>query len=575
MNTTATGDGNSSANQISRSAVQVAAFFAIYLLGGWGGQILTIAPDLGSALWPPSGIFVATLVLTAKRKWPWFIMAGICADLICSIQMFGFPTGFSVGIAVGNALEASTGALLLGRWAGGRFRLDGAASVFAFTCFAALFSPLLSTAIGGTLISFHTSQPLLDSWQLWWTGDAAGVLIFAPLTLVLLGRQEHEHAKPEAHGGEILAMLATLLLGGHMLLFQPYPTIFILLPILIWAAIRGEYLAIALANLAVTVQVVLYTKSGLGPFAADYPLETRQLLVQSFIMAAALTGLVLAGQACVRRKSILELDAARAVAEAALVTAETARASAEHASQVKSQFLANMSHEFRTPLNAVIGLGHLLALAPLAEKEAGYVRHITQAGEHLLGLTNDVLDLARIEAGAAAVEQVRLELLPLLDTVQALIQPQAVAKQLALQLDVPAGLPTALVGDPLRLRQVLVNLLDNAVKFTPAGRVTLRVRVRVRERGREAARVTLRFEVADTGIGIAPEAQARIFDPFTQADSSTTRRFGGTGLGLSIVRRLVDMMGGNLGLDSLPGRGSTFRVDLPFGLPPASAPAQP
>ena len=233
---------------------------------------------------------------------------------------------------------------------------------------------------------------------------------------------------------------------------------------------------------------------------------------------------------------------------------------AEAASRAKSAFLAHMSHEFRTPLNAVIGLSQLLQQRDLPPEVARFIGHIHQAGEQLLALTNDVLDLSRIESGAMQLEETVFEPAALLDAVCALLRPQADAKGLALRLEAAPELPARLLGDPLRLKQVLLNLVGNAVKFTQAGTVTLRAEVTERD----GAHATLRLEVRDTGIGIAPEVQARIFEPFAQADSSTTRRFGGTGLGLSIVRRLVVMMDGVLDLHSVPGAGSTFGVTLAF-----------
>ncbi|WP_029000292.1 PAS domain-containing sensor histidine kinase [Azohydromonas australica] len=242
---------------------------------------------------------------------------------------------------------------------------------------------------------------------------------------------------------------------------------------------------------------------------------------------------------------------------------------AEAASRAKSAFLAHMSHEIRTPLNAVIGLSQLMARMTLPQEAQRFVGHIQQAGEQLLALTNDVLDLSRIEAGEMHLESVPFELAPLLQALRAMVEPQATAKGLPLRLELPEGLPAVLQGDPLRIKQVLLNLLGNAVKFTPAGHVELRVAVVAREAGR----ATLRFDVADTGIGVQADQRARIFEPFMQADSSTTRRFGGTGLGLSIVRRLVDMMGGALALESTPGRGSTFSVTLALPVLDAQGPA--
>ncbi|MDZ5458200.1 sensor histidine kinase [Azohydromonas lata] len=242
---------------------------------------------------------------------------------------------------------------------------------------------------------------------------------------------------------------------------------------------------------------------------------------------------------------------------------EQRTAQAEAASRAKSAFLANMSHEIRTPLNAVIGLSHLLQQMPLQGRQREFVGHIAGAGQQLLALVNDVLDLSKIEAGEMRLEAVPFALGTLLDEVMAQARVQADQKGLTLALHAPAQ-PLALRGDPLRLKQVLLNLLSNALKFTQQGGVTLRVlALPVEGPGPvQGSRVRLRLEVADTGIGIAPELQARIFEAFTQADSSTTRRFGGTGLGLSIVRRLVSMMDGELSLDSAPGRGSTFTVQV-------------
>jgi PAS domain S-box-containing protein len=233
---------------------------------------------------------------------------------------------------------------------------------------------------------------------------------------------------------------------------------------------------------------------------------------------------------------------------------------AEAATRAKAAFLANMSHEIRTPLNAVIGFSQLLLQQQLPQNTNRFIGHIHRAGEQLLAFTNDVLELSRLEGGTMRIEAVVFEPTTLLDAVCSVVRPQADAKGLELRLDVDPGLPAQLLGNPSRLRQILVNLLGNAVKFTSSGSVMLGVR----QTSREGERVTLRFDVADTGIGIAPEERERIFQPFMQADGSASRRFGGAGLGLSIVRRLVDMMGGALSVQSHPGQGSVFSVELPF-----------
>ncbi len=232
-------------------------------------------------------------------------------------------------------------------------------------------------------------------------------------------------------------------------------------------------------------------------------------------------------------------------------------AQAEAANRAKSEFLANTSHEIRTPLNAILGLTYILERAALPAPQRQMVAQIQHAGRTLLGLVNNVLDLSKIEAGLFQLEALPFDLRGLLQAEVALLSGGAEAKGLALTLHLANDVPARVVGDPTRLRQIIDNLLGNAIKFTDAGQVTLHV-TRQGDAGR------LRIAVRDTGPGIAKDVQTRLFQPFTQADSSTTRRYGGSGLGLSIVARLVRLMGGELSLTSSPGSGSEFAVVLPL-----------
>jgi len=523
------------------------ALAAVYALAVRLG--LAFNPEAGFAtpVWPPAGIALAVVLLLGNRLLPGVFLGACTAALLARA-----PLLVTLGIAVGGTCQVLAAATLLRRVPTFSITLERVTSVVALIVGAAVACTTISATVGvGTLYVAGLVRPsqLPEAWRAWWVGGMVGILLFAPLILAWSTRPR---ARRELHWVEKAALVASLTVVSALTFFEnllhvpklatPFHPADLLVVVLLWAAIRFGQRGATAAVLGVSVVAIVATVLKDGPFRQPV-LTDSFLLLQTYMAIVAATCLMFGATIAERR--IANQDARRA------------ELAAETANRAKSQFLAVMSHELRTPLNAIQGFAELLhtgVYGPLNEKQTDAVQRIVQNEKSLLAMINEMLGFVDAERGPLAGASEDVLVADAFDGVERLIRQEVARKHLVVQRELAAP-RLAVRADPTALQQVLVSLLSNATKYTgDGGTITL---------GADGDGEKVRMRVSDTGIGIRREEIERIFEPFFQADSGTTRQYSGVGLGLTIARNLVQNMSGEVTIASEVGQGTTATVVLP------------
>jgi signal transduction histidine kinase len=518
-----------------------------------------------TVVWPPTGLAIAALLLLGIELWPAILLGAFAVNLTTSGDL---PS--SVGIAIGNTLEAVAATLFVERWAGGRTAFERPQHILRFALLAAVLATAMSATIGVTSLALTGLARWSDFgpiWLTWWLGDASGALLITPaIVLWATSRRPFSPARPSEAALLAFCTVATGLLvfgGRESLSIQHYPIAFLSFPVLVWAAFRFGPRAAASVALTIGAIAVWGTLNGFGPYARGSPNESLVLL-QAFMTVAAVTSLTLAAAVLDRHRTEARL----------LAVEQRSRSVAEDAARVREEFLSTATHELRTPVTSLSGYAQLAQRAFGAgqtDRIGPALRSIVQQSARLSGLITQLLDASHVQRGQLDIESRPSDVSTLTaETVDAarLIDGERHRWDLRIDPAIHADV------DPLRWGQAVRNLLENAIKYAPTGK-TITVRLR-----RDANGPTS-LEIADDGIGIAADRIGHVFDRFYRAHED--HGVGGLGLGLYIAREVVERHGGRIGVSSVEGQGTTFTVTLPAdratapvdSIPPSDVVAQP
>jgi signal transduction histidine kinase/CheY-like chemotaxis protein len=530
-----------------------AILFALaYFAGSELGYALSLGPSVGGTFWPPAGISLAVFLVAPVRSWPLLFLAGVGANQLSDL-IHGQRLPASIGFAAANLGEPLLGAFLLRRLLPAPVTLTRVHELAALAVVVVFVSAPLAAAVGATVAQFYTPNPpgFAVGWRTWWVGDFVGALVMTPLTLRAVTGWRQLGTIGTRTWLEAVALGLVLWIVTQIVFDAPPTSMampFLVFPVLLWASLRLGIVGVGAALCLVVVLTTHDTVDGLGPFAAEHLSQGDRLIALQIYVGVMAVSFYTLGL-------LWEVARAERHREQLLDAERFARGEAERASQLKDEFLATLSHELRTPLNAIVGWTHILSQTVEDPATRRAVETIARNARVQVKLIDDLLDMSRIMAGKLGLAFSRCSLTDVVTTAAEALKPGAEAKGVTLVVSAVQDL--GISCDAARLQQVVTNLLENAIKFTPAGGV---VEASVTVGGGMAHLV-----VRDSGQGISPEFLPAVFDRFRQADGSTTRLHGGLGLGLSIARQIVEMHGGSIRADSEGlGKGSVFTVTLPL-----------